>query len=246
VLAELFTGAHCRPCAAADLAYDGLTAHFRGGEVIVIEHHLPIPAPEPLVSPDSSRRGTERNVRATPTMLLDGREGPRGGGPVEKAGELFRALRAAAETRLAVPTPWKLDVEGRLRDGAVHVTARVDGPASEHLRLRLWLVERTVLLPGVSTIVFHRYVSRAEFEPGGSELAAGPGERRVERRLDIDTVSAALDRFVDAMEVAAGADFPLRPTSIDADKLAVVGFLETPAGEVLQAARWELAPQERE
>ena len=243
VLAELFTGAHCRPCAAADLAFDGLTAHFSGGEVIVLEHHLPIPAAEPLVSPGSSRRGREKSVNATPTMLLDGREGPRGGGPVEKAGELFRTLRSAAESRLAAETPWTLALEGRLKDGAVEVTARVDGPAADNVRLRLWLVERTVLFPGVSTIVFHRYVSRAEFESGGVDLPPGAGERTVERRLDLAAVTAKLDKFVDSMEVAAGSDFPLRPTGIDPDKVAVVAFLETPAGEVLQASRWEAAPR---
>lgn len=250
VLAELFTGAHCRPCLAADLGFDGIMAHFRKGEVVLIEHHLPVPAPEPLVSPAALERAQEVEVRGTPAAFVDGLiDVPRlGGARVEKAGPAFRALRKTIEKRLESETPWKLSVSGKLSDdkSGVSVAVEVDGPARSGVMMRAYLCERTVLFPGSSKIVLHRYVTRDELTGGGKRVAKDAGKRSFALSAAFAKVTSKLETQLDDFENRTGKEFPMRPTKIDPRQVVVVAFLESTTGDVLQAASWEAFPRERE
>ncbi|MEJ2616128.1 MAG: hypothetical protein P8Z35_14305 [Ignavibacteriaceae bacterium] len=53
VLAELFTGAECGPCVAADRAFDELSEYFPRTALAILEYHVHIPGPDPLTNPDS-------------------------------------------------------------------------------------------------------------------------------------------------------------------------------------------------
>lgn len=245
VLVELFTGAHCPPCAAADLACDGLTAHFAGGEAVVLEHHLPIPRPEPLVAPAARTRGEEAGIQGTPSILVDGDEGPRAGGNAEKAGAVFRSLRDAVEKRLAAPTPWRLELKGTLDGRKLAAEAFVVGPAVPGVKLRLFLCERTVLFPGANRIVLHRWVTREELTGRGHALPVTTEPRTFAKTVGFAAVGQALDEGLDELEAATGKEFPLRPTRIEERQVALVGWLEDRSG-VLQAARWEAFPREAE
>ena len=61
VLLELFTGAECGPCVAADLAFDALSDVYRTTELITLEYHLHIPRPDPLTGRDSVTRSVLRH-----------------------------------------------------------------------------------------------------------------------------------------------------------------------------------------
>jgi hypothetical protein len=247
VLAELFTGAQCRPCAAADLAFDGLLAHFAAGEVAILEHHLHIPAAEPLVSPAAMIRAQHFGVRATPTVMLDGHlPVPEVGGPPEKAARAFRRIRLAVEERLAEGTAWKISLSSRLAAEKLTATARVAGPEAENYRLRLYLVERTVLFPGASKIVLHRYVTRFEMARGGAAIERAAGERVIERVVSLSEVRDRLDEHLDAIEDRVGSEFPMRPTELEPRQLAVVAFVEDARGRVAQAAMVAVERPERD
>lgn len=247
VVAELFTGAHCKPCAAADLAFDGCYVHFGGGEVVVLEHHVPIPAAEPLVCPASMQRARAIGVRSSPTVLLDGVSSVRGvGGNPGKASASFRRLRQAIERRLEQPTPWRLALDGRVADGEVAVTATIDGPAVEGVRLVLYLCERTMLFPGGNRIVLHRWVTRYDLTRGGVEIAARDGKRTIERRAMLEAVMDEVDEYLDAIEDKSNQAFPMRATEVAPKQVAVVGMLVDSNGAILQGARWQATPWERE
>lgn len=246
VLAELFTGAHCKPCGPADLAFDGLLAHFAHGEVAIIEHHLHIPAPEPLVSPAAMERGREMGVRGTPTVVLDGVERIDAGGRIAQAGASFRKIRDAVEKRLEEETPWTITIEGQLEGEELAVDAVVHGPAADGLRLNLYLCEKKVLFPGASTIVLHRFVNRYELTLGGARLESEAGARRVSRSVILPDVTFELEDHLDQVEQQAGRPFPMRPVAISPKQVAVVGFLQDRGGAILQAAVWEAVPSERD
>ena len=54
---ELFTGANCPPCVAADLAFDGLQKAYSDKEVVLLQYHMNIPrGPEALTNADSDAR----------------------------------------------------------------------------------------------------------------------------------------------------------------------------------------------
>ncbi len=243
VLVELFTGAHCKPCAAADLAFEGLTHHFAGGEATCIQHHLHVPKPDPLTHPAALARAEALGVAGTPTLLLDGRVAVPMGGQKGDAGKRFREAVAAIEKRLAEETPWRLEFGATLEARELKAHVSVSGPAGKGATLRLFLCERSMLMPGASGIVFHRLVSRAEIASGGVllKLDAAPFKRSFSVRLsDVDAANAS---HLDEVEWASGASFPLRAGPVDPGEIIVVAFLEA-EGEVVQSARFELAPRE--
>ena len=87
VLVEMFTGAECPPCVAADKAFDALGKTFKPSDVILLQYHLHIPGPDPLTNPDSISRSRfyKDAVDGTPSILMNGKPGPDGGGPAELA-----------------------------------------------------------------------------------------------------------------------------------------------------------------
>src|SRR5207249_4679173 len=77
VLVELFTGAQCPPCVAADLAFDALTKTYAPTDVVFLQYHLHIPGPDPLTNPDSDARQQFYGdvIEGTPTVLFNGKAG---------------------------------------------------------------------------------------------------------------------------------------------------------------------------
>src|SRR5262249_26417815 len=81
VLVELFTGAQCPPCVAADVAFDALLKTYKPTDVVFLQYHLHIPGPDPLTNKDTEKRETFYGIQGTPTYFIDGKEGPPAGGP---------------------------------------------------------------------------------------------------------------------------------------------------------------------
>src|SRR5262249_38331410 len=76
VLCELFTGAQCPPCVAADVAFDAALETYKPSEVVFLQYHLHIPGPDSLTNADSEARqnfyGSDE-IEGTPTMFVDGK-----------------------------------------------------------------------------------------------------------------------------------------------------------------------------
>ena len=53
---EIFTGAECPPCVAADVGFDALLKSYKPTEFIGLQHHLHIPGPDPLTNADTVAR----------------------------------------------------------------------------------------------------------------------------------------------------------------------------------------------
>jgi hypothetical protein len=47
VVMELFTGAQCPPCVAADLGFDGLNKSYQPTDLVLLQYHQHIPGPDP-------------------------------------------------------------------------------------------------------------------------------------------------------------------------------------------------------
>src|SRR5204862_922525 len=75
VLVELFTGAQCPPCVAADLAFDALEKAFPSSDVVLLQYHLHIPRPDALCNADVEKRATlyRATLDSTPTIYLNGK-----------------------------------------------------------------------------------------------------------------------------------------------------------------------------
>ena len=79
-LVELFTGAQCPPCVAADIAFDAMAQTYKPTDVVLLQYHLHIPGPDPLTNQDSENRARFYGIRSTPTVVINGKTGPALGG----------------------------------------------------------------------------------------------------------------------------------------------------------------------
>jgi tetratricopeptide (TPR) repeat protein len=249
VLAELFTGAGCPPCAGADVAMDGIMERYGRRDVVALSYHLHIPRPDPMTNRATEERASFYGIASAPTLVVDGSPSTLGGGPRGLARGVYdgytqiidRRLEAAAEARLGLQAS---------RDGArVHVTVSVDDVKEESLDVvvRVALVERLVRYGGENGIRFHPMVVRGL---GGSEAqgfrlgAARTG--RVEHTFDVNALSADLKGYLDDFrqhnERFGEFTFVAEPHEIDPTNLAVAAFVEDAAARrVLQAAFVDLA-----
>jgi hypothetical protein len=244
VLVELFTGAQCRPCIAADLAFDALGKAFKPGEVVRLQYHLHVPGPDPLTNADSEARLEYygRAVEALPTMLFNGRPAAPGGGGREDGPDKYAEYLAVLEPLLETPAKATLKATTK-RDGAkitINVEASAPEDAGENLRLRLVLVEEQVAYPGGNKLAEHHHVVRAF--PGGVEgeklIAGKPFSKNV--AVDLDQVRKDLKDYL--KKAAEAAPFPSKERPLDLKNLRVVAFVQNDATrEVLQAVQVNVA-----
>ncbi len=243
VLVELFTGAQCPPCVAADLAFDALGKTFKPAEVVRLQYHLHVPGPDPLTNADSEARAEYygRAVEGTPTMLFNGRPAAPGGGAREDGADKYAEYLGVIEPILETPARASVKATAK-RDGAkvtINVEASAPEDAGDKLRLRLALVEEQVAYTGGNKLAEHHHVVRAF--PGGVEgekLTAGkPFSKNV--TVDIEQVRKDLKEYL--RKVAESAPFPSKDRPLDLKNLRVVAFVQNDATrEVLQAVQVEV------
>lgn len=237
VLVELFTGAHCPPCVAADVAFDALGSYFQHQEVCLIQWHLPIPAAEPLVNGDALNRAREVGVSSTPQALFGGEAMIRGGGRKGQAAAVFAKYRKQAEALLEAPAAPQLQVQARLQGERLQVDAAAVGAGD--LRLHLVLCEDLVVFPGGNGMLFHHHVARARLSPAAGLDASKPQQAA----LQLGKLRSQLEDDLLRME-EAGAEFRIRPTRPDASRLLVVAFLTRgEAQKVLNCRSIEVSTQ---
>lgn len=230
-LVELFTGAMCPPCAAADVAFDALDAYFGADEIALIQWHLPVPAPEPLVADASLARAQRFGVRGTPTAVFDGGERIVGGGRADAAPDMFAKYRDQLTALLAAEPVATLAGRATVEDGTVQLSLTVNGDGLADLDLHAVLVERTLVFPGSNGILMHHHVARAAFTPGGGARPKPAGENQ-DFSLRLGSVAFSLDQTVQGLE--RRGPFRIRPIQPDPGNLAVVAWLER-EGKAVQA-----------
>jgi hypothetical protein len=171
VLVEVFTGAECPPCAAVDLAFDGLLKTYKPADVVLLQYHVHIPGPDPLTSPDSLKRAFEyygMQIEGTPTVFVDGKVAAPGGGSASAAGEKYSQLRKAIDAALEQPAGARLTLTvGKAEKGGFTAKASVADLANpgEKMTLRFALAEEVVRYTGGNGLRYHHMVVRSM--PGG-------------------------------------------------------------------------------
>jgi tetratricopeptide (TPR) repeat protein len=228
VLVELFTGAQCPPCAAADLAFEALGEHFRADEVARIQWHLPIPAPEPMITAAARERAQRHSVRGTPTAIVAGTTRLAGGGDADQAPELWQRYEGAVGPLLLLQPVVQLQARASLAADGDTLQLEV-APPGQDLAVHAVLVERTIPYPGRNGILFHEHVARATFTPPDG----APGGQKLVATLSLRAVAAELDRAVAAVEERERFDW--RPTTPNPRQLAVVVFVEDKTRAIPQA-----------
>jgi hypothetical protein len=175
VLVELFTGAQCPPCVAADVAFDALEKTFKPTEAVLLQYHEHIPGPDPMTNPDSESRLSYYRAEGTPMVFFNGREGAEGGGNLDDGQAKYQEYRDVIEAQLEKPaSPLKLTVSAVRKGNTIQIGAEVSDleAAGEKVRLRLALVEEKVEYTGRNLLTAHSHVVRTM--PGGAAGVALP------------------------------------------------------------------------
>ncbi|MBX9623402.1 MAG: hypothetical protein K2X82_06270 [Gemmataceae bacterium] len=250
---ELFTGAQCPPCVAADVAFDAAHKAYKPADVVLLQYHLHIPGPDPLTNPDTVARwdyyldlfpydpdaGT--GVIGTPTTLFNGKPEKKeygGGGPMSESAEKFRQYKEALDPLLEAASPVKLAGTAARAGDKLDITVDVSG-APAGAKLRLLVVEDTVKYVGSNRVRFHHQIVRAM--PGGAEGVALPGGSfRHAAGVDLGAVRKDLTKYLDEY-AATERPFPKPDRPLALDKLGVVALVQDDkTGEIFQAARIEV------
>jgi hypothetical protein len=239
VLVELFTGAQCPPCIAADLAFDGLLRTYKPSEVVLLQYHLHVPRPDPLSNADTVARAVDYGFEgmATPTLFLDGKEMRGLGGFAPDAVNSYETLRDDINKQLEVPAQAKvkLSVSRKGDKLSLTATASVTGKAANP-KLRLALVEDEVSYVGGNGLRLHHHVVRAM--PGGEAgTKVGAAEVKVEHEVDLGALRKSLRAYLTNYEEEED-EFPSDYWPMDLKHLKVVAFVQDDdTRQVLQAVQ---------
>jgi hypothetical protein len=239
VVMEIFTGAECPPCVAADVAFDALLRRYRPTEFIGLQYHLHIPGPDPLTGTDSVARqgyyGAE--VRGTPSTFFNGKSEAGGGGPMANAQAKYDEYRGVIEPALSSEKQADIEVTATRAGDEVKIVARAtaapapgDAATEAKPRLRLVLIEESVRYTGGNKLRFHHNVVRAL--PGGAEgKALEDGKGEVEATIRLSDLRQGQDAYLDQYPKSPrGRAFPNPLPPIDLDDLAVVALVQDDAG----------------
>ena len=239
VLVELFTGAMCPPCVAADVGCDGLAQLYEDDEVVIVQWHLPVPQPEPMVAPVSLERAEHYNASSTPTVVIAGGEPIVGGGKVDAAPDMFRRYRGVVDAQLLEAPQAKIEAVADYKGGTVRVSTAVvpiAGAKSERWRVHAVLVESMVAFPGGNGMLFHHGVARSAFTPpSGVPMGQATSAQPLELTLELAAVTSELDAQVQTYET--DQVFLVRPVEPQPSRLQVVVFVQDANGQIVQARR---------
>lgn len=240
VLVELFTGAQCPPCVAADIGFDGLEKTFSPREVVLLQYHLHVPGPDALTNPATEERQEYygRLVRGTPTILFNGKDLAPGGGFKDDAPNKYREYVKVIEPLLEKAAPVQVQVEAVRKGDKVEIKAKVAGldKPGEKIKLRLALVEDHVRYKGRNGLVYHSKVVRDM--PGGAKgIALAKKDFEYAATVDLAELRQNLSKYLNEFERVTGETFPDTQRPMRLQGLGVVAFVQDDATEeVLQAA----------
>jgi hypothetical protein len=240
VLLELFTGAQCPPCVAADLAFDAMPRTYDAGEVVLLQYHLHVPGPDALTNADTEARANyygDDKVRGTPTVLFNGKVSPVGGGGRDDAEDVYKDYRKIADQMLETPAGAQLQASATRKGDKIHIKAAVSDLAKpgEKVKLRLALVEDWARYKGRNGLSYYHQVVRAL--PGGAQgLTLSKKDAQQTAVVDLEELRKSLTKYLDSAakeEPFLDSQRPMRLRN-----LSVVAFIQNDATqEVLQAVR---------
>lgn len=257
VLAELFTGAECNPCVGSDYAFDALAKYYPRSMLVILEHHLHIPGPDPLTNNDTEARYQfyGRNF-GTPTVFIGGRDKITGGGPKIVTQNRFTLYHRMIQKHLQT-SPAALTISGSA--GLAGDMATIDlqieavnrnSPPGENARLNVALVERSVDYQGANGVAHHAFVVR-KLAGGGEGMPLNLQDGRAAFHTSIDLaaveteISAYLDEFAqkNASRFRGAGTWRARPEKLNRDNLAMVAWVQDmDSNEVLQALYLDVPP----
>jgi len=250
VLAELFTGAQCGPCAGADAAYDALSEYYPRSEVAIVEYHVHVPGPDPMTTNANAARFEHYEGPGTPTAIIDGTEEIVGGGPRFIARNRFSVYRHGIERDAAKSPGASIGLKVTMKNGVAGVSVAVGAMHHPGLSakpfLHIALVERSVSYQGSNGVTKHLFVVRKQVDGAdGIDLKKTGKSQTVTREIDIASVEHDIQSYLDNPTkqpswphwLHSFSGWKERPDHLDRANLAIIAWVQDAGtNAVLQAA----------
>ena len=249
VLAEVFTGAGCPPCVAADLAFDAAMERYSRKDLAVVMYHMHIPLPDPLTNKATVERAKFYAVTGVPTAAIEGVPSV-GGGARSNTKPVYNRIVGEINKALEIPADASLALEASLVGGAVKVKAAPAGlkAEGEPVKLQILLVEEMLSYSGENGVRFHPMVVRSI---GGNNYGGFTVDRAaaaaVDHVFDLAQINQETQKYIDdyektRIETQPTFAFSKKPVEMNAGNLSVVAFLqEEKSKKILQTAYVRLA-----
>jgi hypothetical protein len=237
---ELFTGAYCPPCVAADVAFDAGLQTFKPTDVIFLQYHVHIPARDRLTNADTEKRMNYygNSVDGTPTGFVNGSVTKQLGGLKSSSKDSFDTLRDAVEDALKLEVAAALKVKVERKGDKLDITGEVRNlrQRGEKVKLRFVLVEDVVRYPGGNGQRLHHHIVRAF--PGGADGVALPDvEDRKSVTIDLADLKKTLDQYMTDIN-KSNRPFVDDEYPLSLKRLKVIALIQDDANrEILQAAQ---------
>jgi hypothetical protein len=240
VLMELFTGAQCPPCVAADVGFDGLIASYEPTELITLQYHLHIPGPDPMTTADSESRAKYYGVGGTPSTYFNGAENGGGGGPMTASESKYNEFRKLIDPELELAAGAAIELKATRKGNLLTIRAAADatngqaaaaGPKPEGEaasaaagKLRIVLTEHVVRYRGGNGLRLHHHVVRGLLN-GAEGTEVVDGKAIFEGEIDLDALRAQQEKYV-ADFAATKAPFAGRTSAPELRDISVVAFVQ--------------------
>lgn len=247
VLAELFTGAECGPCQAADEAFDKLAEYYPRTAVVILEYHVHIPGADPMTTDETHARYLYYGNTGTPTVYFNGQDQMVGGGPKYVAANRFNVYKHTIENVIEAKPTVQISAKAGLKgdDVMLYVTLSAQKPLPDSLVLHTALVERSVDYTGSNGVSKHAFVVRDLLDGAeGMKLMVAKGKVTVEKRVNVADIEKGNTEYLDNPQSHKSwpqrlQNFPgwkARPEKLSRENLAIVAWIQNPrTKEVLQA-----------
>ncbi len=237
VMAELFTGAECPPCAGADFAFDALSEYFPRNVVAILEYHVHIPAPDPMTNPQTFQRYLYYGGNfGTPTVFIEGTEKITGGGPKFLMANRFHVYQYAINKFLNDKPVAALEGSAKLNSGIVNFSVNIksDKKLGKNVNVHAALVEKSLQYPGGNGVTNNIFVVRALLEgAAGFPLKLENNKERINNSFDVDKIEKGLTAYLNAPQNdpswrpnARFTGWRQRTDKINRNNLAVVVWLQ--------------------
>lgn len=239
VVLELFTGAQCPPCVAADVAFDALAESFKAKDVVLLQYHLHIPGPDPLTNRDAENRAKFYGIRSTPTVLINGKSGPAIGGFKGNAKGSYEKTRKELVKELEGPGDSSLELSASKVGDGMELVARFSKVSEpEKTVLRFVVIEDVVRYQGRNGQRLHHHVVRG-FPGGLNGQGIDQGTGSLKANLDLKDLKAQLEAYLESSNNQRPYLDSERP--LELKKLKVVAFLQNAeTKEITNAAQIDL------
>jgi len=247
VVFELFTGAQCPPCVAADVAFDALEKAYEPKDLVLIQYHMHIPGPDPLTNLDSISRWDyylkkfPEGIRGTPSTLFNGKPDAGGGGGMANAKSKFDQYAKLIDKVLEEKSDVKLEGAAALIGENLSVNLKVAGlkDPSADLKVRLLLVEEEIRYVGGNQLRFHHQVVRSQFAKADGFSVKDLKDGVLTAKLNLDDVRKDLAKYLESYEKTR--PFPNADRPMALKKIKVIALIQDDESkEILQAIQLDV------